>query len=1049
MPSLIRPTKTECRLLADPQQEVARKYRYFRQFLDHNRGCLQLIAALEGLYYRGEGCATVEIRRLLGRLEAETTGLIESLGALSGRDLGELRALCGSIFSASRGLFEPQAGPLPHPNTVPLEGFISQSAAAVGSKAANLSLMRNAIGLPVPDGFLITTAAEAGFLEESGLSTLIRETLDRIDPADMDAAEALCDGLRHRITDAPVPAVIEGEMVAAFDSLEARAGRKTLIAVRSSAVGEDTAASFAGLYHTELGVARQGLCAAYKKVIASRFALRAVLYRRRHGFAAHDAPMGVVCLRMVDAVVSGVSYTVDPLRPDSDIMTLAVVAGGGERLVGGEASAFAYQVEKKSGRVLKTQIGSMAEEAESISKAVGDPALGRLCRMALELEAYFGGPQDIEWAMDARGEIFVLQSRPLNLHRNPGPETGEPRGLEGKAVLLSGGVAASPGVASGSICHIPAAPGRRLPEDAILVARSASIDCVAHLRQARGIITDIGSPASHLATVARELGLPAIFDTREATRLLREGEGVTMAAETCRVYQGILEEAARPPARGPDPVFGSPVFLRLRDVLERVATLTLGAAGDGSFSSAACRTVHDIVRFCHELCLRSMFGLTGAAGGSVVSGKLNFNIPIRLSFIDLGGGLQDGLTTCDGITPESIRSVPMRAFWRGLSHPGINWTSAVGLDLRNLATLMSASAGGGGPPGGDSYALVSRDYLNISIKFGYHYCNVDSLCGADPGGNHVSLQFAGGVGSYTGKVLRVAFLSRVLTRLGFSVTVTGDTISASLKGLDRGAQEQALDQLGRLLASSRLLDLGIRGQADIDRMEGAFFKGEYDYMNLERAYALPGFYLPEGDWARQDGAGGVRLIQDGSKWAGRFTLALARRLNRMIGARTQQVLDNIQAYFHFPLAIAKDVFVSEGVVRVAVLAAGGVIDQAAGLAFGIRNVGNYFVFRLNSLEHNLILFEYVNNRRIERRAVARPLTPGRWYRLSVQIQGRSLAAGLDGQEVLTYDADRPLDGYVGLWTKADSITWFEDFEALPAGAKDGIDLFKAMKETST
>ena len=211
------------------------------------------------------------------------------------------------------------------------------------------------------------------------------------------------------------------------------------------------------------------------------------------------------------------------------------------------------------------------------------------------------------------------------------------------------------------------------------------------------------------------------------------------------------------------------------------------------------------------------------------------------------------------------------------------------------------------------------------------------------------MQFSGGVGSYYGKLLRIDFLSRVLARLGFAVTTNGDTISASLKGLDRPAQEEALDQLGRLLASSRLLDVGIRSQEDIDRLTEAFFRGEYDYMNMGKAYALPGFYIPEGDWAWKTDSEGARLVQDGSRWASRFSLGLAKRLNRVMGAKYQHFLDNIQAYFYFP----------------------------------------------------------------------------------------------------NYDADRSLAGYVGLWTKADSVTWFKDFGITKAGSDVRLDLFKDLKRTPT
>jgi pyruvate,water dikinase len=347
--------------------------------------------------------------------------------------------------------------------------------------------------------------------------------------------------------------------------------------------------------------------------------------------------------------------------------------------------------------------------------------------------------------------------------------------------------------------------------------------------------------------------------------------------------------------------------------------------------------------------------------------------------------------------------------------------------MRNLATLMSASAGGGGLPGGNSYALVSQDYANISIKFGYHYCNVDSLCSSNPGQNYVSMQFSGGVGSYYGKLLRIDFLSRVLTRIGFAVAANGDTISASLKGLDQPAQEEALDQLGRLLASSRLLDVGIRSLDDIDRLTEAFFRSEYDYMNMGKAYALAGFYVPEGDWAWQTDPEGARLVQDGSKWASRFSLGLAKRLNRVMGSRYQQFLDNIQAYLYFPLAVAKDGYIANGAVSANVMPIDGLIDQAGGIAFGIQNIGNYFVFRLNRLEDNLILFEFVNSRRIERKSISRPLAAGQWYRLKVHIHGRQLTAFVDDEPVMTYKADRSLAGYVGLWAKADSVTAFDDF----------------------
>jgi pyruvate,water dikinase len=1034
--------------LVDNQQQVAQKYQHFRIFLEHNRECLELISALERRYYQGEGFDRAEIKALLDRLKTETTSLVESLNKLSNGRYPELTLLPDSILSEAIKRIEPKHEQLQVPFTVPLQGLSSQSSPAVGSKAANLSIIKNSIALPVPEGFAVTTAAEKAFREGSGLESAIRDTLDLVHRDGGETADKLTSDLRNRIMASKLPANLEAEILAAFEGLEKSAGKSLRVAVRSSAVGEDTAFSFAGQYHTELNVSKEGVVDGYKKVIASRYTTRAIQYRRRCGFDEEDTRMGVLCLRMINSVASGVIYTVEPVEPDSGILRIAAVAGMGERLVSGEASPVTFFLEKISGRVVKTEESQSQEDNKRISKTVDHGALMRLCRMAGELETYFGAPQDIEWAMDEGGNLFVLQSRPLGLQKSQSLASLEQTYLQDKPVLLAGGLTASPGIASGTVCRAQSTAGS-VPEDAILVARSASIDLTRYMKRIKGLITDIGSPASHLATVAREFGIPAIVDAKNATRLLEDGGSVTMVADSCKVYRGRLDDAESIPAQTRGPVFESPMFVRLRAALDLITPLNLKDPQDSSFSPAGCRTIHDIVRFCHEVSLQAMFGLIGEAEDTPVSEKMSFNIPISLHFIDLGGGLQEGLSSCDRITPDSIRSIPMNAFWRGLTYPGINWSSAVPLDLRNLATLMSASTGGGGLPGGNSYALLSQDYANVSIKFGYHYCNVDSLCSTDPGQNYVAMQFSGGVGSYYGKLLRVDFLSKILTRLGFAVTANGDTISASLKGFDQLAQEEALDQLGRLLASSRLLDVGIRSQEDIDRLTEAFFKGEYDYMNMGKAYALQGFYVPEGDWAWQADSEGARLVQDGSKWAGRFSLALAKRLNRVMGAKYQQFLDNIQAYFYFPLAIAKDGYLAAGRISARVMPVDGLIDQAGGIAFGIQNIGNYFVFRLNSLEDNLILFEYVNGRRIERQSVAHPLEHGQWYQLGIGANGRNLTAFIDNEPVMNYTLDRSLAGYVGLWTKADSVTWFKDFGITKAGSDVRIDLFKDIKLPET
>jgi pyruvate,water dikinase len=370
----------------------------------------------------------------------------------------------------------------------------------------------------------------------------------------------------------------------------------------------------------------------------------------------------------------------------------------------------------------------------------------------------------------------------------------------------------------------------------------------------------------------------------------------------------------------------------------------------------------------------------------------------------------------------------MKALWKGFSHPGITWKGTVALNVENFMNLMARGVmtGSGDQPGGDSYAILSREYVNLSAKFGYHFANLDAFVSDLPDQNYISLQFAGGAGTYYGKSLRLTFLGNVLFMLNFKINVTGDLLEASLTGLDRRSLENTLDQVGRLLACSRLLDMAIGNEAEMTRMIEGFFAGDYDFLNQAQEIRIPGFYTHTGNWKRVKEEGRFFLLQDGSEYGSSLTAGMANFMGKMMGARYQELLDNIEAYYYFPLAIAKDSEVGDAVLKVRVKPVAGSVDQAGGLAFGIRNINNYFVLRINALEDNVMLFEYVNNKRLTRATVPQEIKKDQWYRISVKTEGNTLKGYLDDELLLEYTAERPLTGYVGLWTKADSVTFFNE-----------------------
>jgi pyruvate,water dikinase len=219
------------------------------------------------------------------------------------------------------------------------------------------------------------------------------------------------------------------------------------------------------------------------------------------------------------------------------------------------------------------------------------------------------------------------------------------------------------------------------------------------------------------------------------------------------------------------------------------------------------------------------------------------------------------------------------------------------------------------------------------------------------------------------------------------------------------------------------------------RMIEAFFAGDYDFLNQAQEIRIPGFYTHTGNWKRVQEEERVLLLQDGSEYGSSLSSGMANFMGKMMGARYQELLDNIEAYFYFPLAIAKDSEVGDVILQVRVKPVAGSVDQAGGLAFGIRNINNYFVLRVNALEDNIMLFEYVNNKRLTRATVQHEIRKDQWYLIAVEAKGNTLKGYLDDQLLLEYTAERPLTGYVGLWTKADSVTYFDKLIIEESGKK--------------
>ncbi|PKN43664.1 MAG: pyruvate, phosphate dikinase [Deltaproteobacteria bacterium HGW-Deltaproteobacteria-18] len=1015
-----------CRLLADQDGPGARRFRHYDAFLEHNHRALRILAELEMLD-RGAGLATLAfIQRRGAELLNQVKGLVESLNELSGHRYDELILVFDTVAGKLQALIQRERPIIDGPLTLPFPKLGAGDMPLSGAKAANLAQIANVLGLPAPDGFVVTTAGCDLFLRGNGLLESVEEMLAGFDPGLAGSPDA-CRMVREKILAAPLPSALEQAMQDEYLALSRRLGRKPELAVRSSAVGEDTAASFAGQYTSVLPVKEEDLSTAFRTVLASKYTPRAILYRLRYGLSDAATPMAVAAVDLVDAKASGVLYTVDPSTPQAGQARIDAALGLGEQVVGGSVSPDVFRVDRDAFSIVQRSIQPKGEEAQIEAPALADSSVIDLVRSGLLLEAHFGVPQDIEWAEDADGRIVFLQSRPLGIA--PVGKPSPALNTEGMELVLSAGQTASPGRVSGMAVLVTADLTPEQAENAILVARTAAPDLAPYMSRVRGLITDLGGVASHLASVAREFNVPALMDTREATAKISTGQEITLLAEDGAVYLGLVPELNRNlPARAEDEDRG-PIGRHLRELLERISPLNLTDPKAPEFTPKGCRTLHDLIRFAHEKAMEEMFNISRLAGDSVVSRSMSANIPLEMHFIDLGGGLAEGLGTCDEILPEHIRSKPMAALWRGLAHPGVTWAGNVDLSGRNFMALMSGSMGPGGavPPQTKSYALVSAEYLNLSVKFGYHYSNLDVLCSDEPDANTLTLQFSGGAGTISGKALRIEFLSNVLERLGYEVSVSGDMLQAAQRGLDCPAMEEVLDQTGRLLGCSRLLDLAIPNQTEVQTLTEMFFRQEYDFLDRSEK-RLPGFYASFGQWSLAEMDGREVIMQDGAYMGQTVSCALHSAASSVLGKRYRKFLEKRHARHYYPAAVKRDSGHKDGRITVDVRIEGGCVDLAAGVAFGLTNVGNCLVLAVDAAAKELQLLEFVNNTRrfLDRITIEVPL--GSWLGLEVTVAGKEITAGLVGGRGLRFTAPRTVTDYVGLWTKGDTTAYFRNLE---------------------
>lgn len=431
-----------------------------------------------------------------------------------------------------------------------------------GGKGANLGELTQA-GIPVPPGFVVTAQAYEYFMDEAGINDKVMSILEETDINDTKALQAAAEEIKKIIVESPIPDDLVMFIREYYNELCQRVGEDdTDVAIRSSATAEDLPeASFAGQQDTFLHVSGDDEVIEFiRKCWASLFEARAIFYREENNFEHSKVYIAVVVQKMAFADKAGVMFTVNPSTGE-EIALIEGSWGLGEAVVSGDVTPDNYQVDKKNNEIINVTISDKKvmyindESGTSVKvevpeerrkeRVLSDDELIQLTEMGKTVQAHYGEPMDTEWAFE-KDMLFLLQARPITTLG--GAEEAADDASSDLGDVLVRGLGASPGMAAGTVkIVLDIDELDKIKDGDIMVTTMTTPDMVPAMRRASGIVTDEGGVTCHASIISRELGIPCVVGTGDATTTLVENSGVTLDGKKGLVFDGISQTKEEAP----------------------------------------------------------------------------------------------------------------------------------------------------------------------------------------------------------------------------------------------------------------------------------------------------------------------------------------------------------------------------------------------------------------------------------------------------------------------------------------------------------------------
>lgn len=449
---------------------------------------------------------------------------------------------------------------------------------SVGGKNAALGEMYSnlvPLGVNIPDGFALTADAYRHFFKSTGLDKKIKEILADLNLKDIRNLQIRGKKVREAILKASLPQDLQEVIIKSYAELGKKYGKNNDVAVRSSATAEDLpGASFAGQQETYLNIhGIENVLIATKKCIASLFTDRAISYRADKGFSHFDAALsvGIQCMVRSDLAVSGVAFTIDTETGFDKVIVINGIYGLGEFIVQGKVIPDEFivfkptlengtqnpiigkNIGKKNIKLVYAKDGTKEKKVgkgEEQKFCLSNTEVIKLAKWCLQIEKYFSKkhnryqPMDIEWAKDGKtGELFIVQARPETVVSGEDKNVLKEYQLEKKGKVLLSGIAVGSKIGSGKVRVLRSAKNiSSFKKGEVLVTEITDPDWEPIMKIASAIVTDKGGRTSHAAIVSRELGIPCIVGSDNATKKLSNGQEVTVDAsgQVGNVYEGII-----------------------------------------------------------------------------------------------------------------------------------------------------------------------------------------------------------------------------------------------------------------------------------------------------------------------------------------------------------------------------------------------------------------------------------------------------------------------------------------------------------------------------